>query len=43
MFLHDMEELLKVSRGTAHAELKRLKAELAGYGLTSNLTVSRAT
>ncbi|MGZ7440950.1 BglG family transcription antiterminator [Paenibacillus sp. TH7-28] len=34
MFLYDMEELLKVSRGTAHAELKRLKDELAGYGLT---------
>lgn len=34
LFLYDMEDLLKVSRGTAHSELKRLKDELAGYGLT---------
>ncbi|WP_375525467.1 BglG family transcription antiterminator [Paenibacillus terreus] len=34
LFLHHMEDLLKVSRGTAHSELKRLKVELAGYGLT---------
>ncbi|MGG6314168.1 BglG family transcription antiterminator [Paenibacillus macerans] len=33
LFLHDMEDLLKVSRGTAHAELKRLKEELESYAL----------
>lgn len=34
LFLYDMEDLLKVSRGTAHSELKRLKDDLAEYGLT---------
>lgn len=33
MFLHDMEQLLQVSRGTAHSELKALREELAGFGL----------
>lgn len=34
LFLHDMEALLQVSRGTAHAELKRLKKELEDYALS---------
>ncbi|MGN7384784.1 BglG family transcription antiterminator [Paenibacillus sp. SAFN-117] len=34
LFLQDMEQLLNVSRGTAHTELKRLREELAGFRLT---------
>ncbi|GIP33837.1 BglG family transcription antiterminator [Paenibacillus sp. J2TS4] len=34
MFLQDMERLLDVSRGTAHAELTGLREELARYGLS---------
>ncbi|WP_338135896.1 BglG family transcription antiterminator [Paenibacillus thiaminolyticus] len=33
LFLHDMEELLKVSRGTAHAELKGLQRQLSAVRL----------
>ncbi|MFS0724202.1 BglG family transcription antiterminator [Paenibacillus sp. 1P07SE] len=33
VFLHDLQQLLDVSRGTAHKELKKLTAELEGFGL----------
>ncbi|WP_020619351.1 BglG family transcription antiterminator [Paenibacillus daejeonensis] len=33
VFLHDLQQLLDVSRGTAHKELKQLESELAGFGL----------
>ncbi|GBF75691.1 hypothetical protein PA598K_04113 [Paenibacillus sp. 598K] len=33
VFLHDLQQLLDVSRGTAHKELKRLTAELADFDL----------
>lgn len=33
MFLHDMEQLLRVSRGTVLATLQQLRTELAAFGL----------
>lgn len=33
VFLHDLQQLLDVSRGTAHKELKRLISELSEFGL----------
>lgn len=34
VFLYHLEELLNVSRGTAHKELKSLEKEIAGHGLS---------